>query len=102
MSVAYLVDQPGERNAQFVGAYAHAYPGERPDHRGAAAYDIVNLLADVLMQTTDRREIRDRLARVSYEGVTGKIAFDANGDVPAKPVGIGTVHGGQLITEQGQ
>ena len=102
MSVAYLVDQPGERNAQFVGAYARAYPGERPDHRGAAAYDIVNLLADVLMQTTDRREIRDRLARVSYEGVTGKIAFDANGDVPAKPVVIGTVHGGQLITEQGQ
>lgn len=102
MSVAYLVDQPGERNAQFVGAYARAYPGERPDHRGAAAYDIVNLLADVLMQTTDRREIRDRLARVSYEGVTGKIAFDANGDVPAKPVVIGTVRGGQLVTEQGR
>jgi branched-chain amino acid transport system substrate-binding protein len=102
MSVAYLVDQPGERNAQFVGAYARAYPGERPDHRGAAAYDIVNLLADVLMQTTDRREIRDRLARVSYEGVTGKIAFDANGDVPAKSVVIGTVRGGQLVTEQGQ
>jgi len=102
MSVAYLVDEPGDRNAQFVGAYARAYPGERPDHRGAAAYDIVYLLADVLMQTTDRREIRDRVARVTYEGVTGKIAFDANGDVPAKPVVIGTVRGGQLITEQGR
>ena len=102
MSVAYLVDQPGDRNAQFVGAYARAYAGERPDHRGAAAYDIVYLLADVLMQTTDRREIRDRIAGVTYEGVTGKIAFDANGDVPAKPVVIGTVRGGQLITELGQ
>src|SRR3989475_5079121 len=30
MSVAYLVDQSGERNAQFVAAYARAYPGERP------------------------------------------------------------------------
>src|SRR6267154_2332790 len=107
MSVAYLVDQPGERNAQFFGAYARAYPGERPDHRGAAAYDIVHLLASVLGSASDRRGIRDRLARIggdlpAFEGVTGKIAFDIRGDVPAKPVVIGTVHEGQLITEPGQ
>src|SRR5438045_8205742 len=55
MSVAYLVDQSGERNTQFVGAYARAYPGERPDHRGASAYDIVQLLASVLTESgTDR------------------------------------------------
>jgi len=102
MSAAWLVDQPGDRNAQFVSGYARAYPGERPDHRGAAAYDIVYLLADILMTTTDRTEIRDRLSRTSYEGVTGKIAFDANGDVPAKPVVIGTVRDGQLIAEPGQ
>jgi branched-chain amino acid transport system substrate-binding protein len=107
MSAAYLVDQAGERNAQFVAAYARAYPGERPDHRGAAAYDIVHLLATVLQDTQDRREIRDRLARIggdlpAFEGVTGKIAFDDRGDVPAKPVVIGTVREGQLIPEQGQ
>jgi len=54
VSVAYLVDQTGERNAQFVGAYARAYPGERPDHRGASAYDIVQLLASVLAETGSR------------------------------------------------
>src|SRR5213594_2971464 len=60
MSVAYLVDQPGERNAQFVAAYARAHPGERPDHRGAAAYDIIQLLARVLTESgRDRRDIRD-------------------------------------------
>jgi branched-chain amino acid transport system substrate-binding protein len=101
MSAAWLVDQPGDRNAQFVSAYARAYPGERPDHRGAAAYDIVYMLANVLMATTDRAEIRDRLSRSSYDGVTGKIAFDSNGDVPAKPVVIGTVREGQLITQPG-
>src|SRR5436190_24398204 len=53
MSVAWLVDQPGDRNAQFVHASPRAYPGERPDHRGAAAYDIVYMLANVLMTTTD-------------------------------------------------
>ncbi len=108
MSVAYLVDQSGERNAQFVAAYARAYPGERPDHRGASAYDIVQLLASVLAESgTDRRAIRDRLARIggdlpAFEGVTGAIAFDARGDVPAKSVVIGTVRDGQLITEPGQ
>src|SRR6266436_359633 len=108
MSVAYLVDQPGDRNAQFVAAYARAYSGERPDHRGATTYDIVHLLASVLMDAgPNRRAIRDRLARVgtdlpAFEGVTGRIAFDARGDVPAKSVVIGTVREGHLIPEPGQ
>jgi branched-chain amino acid transport system substrate-binding protein len=108
MSVAYLVDQAGERNAQFVGAYARAYPGERPDHRGAAAYDIMQLLTSVLSEAgTDRRAIRDRLARIggdlpAFEGVTGTIAFDGRGDVPSKPVVIGTVRDGRLTLEPGQ
>jgi ABC-type branched-subunit amino acid transport system substrate-binding protein len=105
LSVAYLVDQPGERNAQFVAAYARAYPGERPDHRGAAAYDIVQLLARVLVEAgPDRRDIRNRLARIgtdlpAFEGVTGTIAFDGRGDVPAKSVVIGAVHAGRLAPE---
>lgn len=108
MSIGYLVDQAGERNAQFVGAYARAYPGERPDHRGAAAYDIVQLLVAVMTDAgTDRRAIRDRVARIGkdlppFDGVTGKIAFDDKGDVPTKPVVIGTVREGKLIPEPGQ
>jgi len=35
----------------------------------------------------------------AYEGVTGSIAFDARGDVPAKSVVIGTVRSGRLVTE---
>ena len=105
MSVAYLVDQPGERNVRFVTAYAHAYPGEPPDHRGAAAYDIVELLASVIAKAgPDRRAIRDRVARIgagvpAFEGVTGTIAFDSHGEVPAKPVIIGAVHNGKLVPE---
>src|SRR6266704_812383 len=47
LSTAYLPDRPGERNAQFVTAYGRAY-GQVPDHRGAGAYDIVQLLARVI------------------------------------------------------
>lgn len=108
LSTAYLVDRPGVRNERFVEAYGRAYPGERPDHRGAGAYDVVQLLATVFTEVgTDRRAIRDRLARIgtdapAFEGVTGTIAFDARGDVPAKSVVIGAVRSGRVVTEPAQ
>jgi branched-chain amino acid transport system substrate-binding protein len=108
VSSAYLVDRPGVRNERFVEGYARAYPGERPDHRGAGAYDIVQLLAAVFADAgTDRRAIRDRVARIgtdapAFEGVTGTIVFDAHGDVPAKSVVIGAVREGRLVTEAAQ
>jgi branched-chain amino acid transport system substrate-binding protein len=108
LSSAYLPDRPGERNAVFVAAYARAHEGQRPDHRGAGAYDIVQLLARAFADAgTDRRAVRDYLAGIgtdlpAYDGVTGAIAFDARGDVPAKPVVIGAVRGGRLVTEGAQ
>jgi branched-chain amino acid transport system substrate-binding protein len=105
VSSAYLPDRPGERNAVFVAAYARAYEGQRPDHRGAGAYDIVQLLARAFTAAgTDRRAVRDYLARIggdlpAYDGVTGAIAFDPRGDVPTKPVAIGVVRGGRIVTE---
>lgn len=105
VSSAYLVDRPGVRNERFVEAYARAYPGERPDHRGAGAYDIVHMLAAVFAEAgTDRRAIRDRVAQIgteapAFEGVTGTIVFDTRGDVPAKSVVIGAVRGGRLVAE---
>ena len=108
LSTAYLVDRPGVRNDQFVEAYGRAYPGERPDHRGAGAYDIVQLLATVFSDVgAERRAIRDRVARIgtdapAFEGVTGTIAFDGRGDVPAKSVVIGAVRSGRVVTEAAQ
>jgi branched-chain amino acid transport system substrate-binding protein len=105
VSSAYLADAPGDRNAVFVTAYGRAYEGQRPDHRGAGAYDILQLLAHALGAAgVDRRAVRNYIARVgtdlpSFDGVTGTIAFDAHGDVPAKPVVIGVVQGGRLVTE---
>src|SRR5881409_151526 len=46
LSSAYLPDRREERNVAFVAVYARAFPGQRPDHRGAGAYDILLLLAD--------------------------------------------------------
>jgi branched-chain amino acid transport system substrate-binding protein len=107
LSSAYLADRSDERNLTFVADYARAFPGERPDHRGAGTYDIVYLLARGIARVgADRRAIRDYLARVGrtgggppFEGVTGRIAFDANGDAAGKTVAIGVVRDGRLVTE---
>jgi branched-chain amino acid transport system substrate-binding protein len=108
ISSAYLADRRDERNAAFVADYARAYPGQRPDHRGAGTYDIVHLLARAINRAgADRRAIRDYLARVGrggppFEGVTGTIAFDVNGDAAGKTVVIGVVRDGRLVTEVAQ
>src|SRR5207244_3836919 len=84
---------------------ARAFPGQRPDQRGAGAYDIMLLLARAIDKVgADRKAIRDYLARVGrgqppFAGVTGPIAFDANGDVAGKTVVIGVVRDGRLVTE---
>lgn len=106
MSSAYLPDRPGERNAAFVAAYRAAYLGQPLDHRGAAAYDIVYLLARGLDAVgADRRRLRDYLAGIGrtsppYQGVTGTIAFDEEGDVPGKEVVVGVVRDGRLVMAQ--
>lgn len=105
ISIAYLPDRTSDPNTAFVRAYARAHDGQRPDDTGAGAYDALNLLARVLDEgAVDRHAVREHLSRVGrggtpFEGVTGSIAFDAAGDVPAKSVVIGVVRGGMLRLE---
>jgi len=105
VSSAYLSDRRDERNGAFVADYARAYQGQRPDHRGAGAYDAIYLLTRVIAEAgPDRTAIRDDLAQVGrgkppFEGVTGTVTFDANGDVPGKQVVIGVIRDGRLVTE---
>jgi branched-chain amino acid transport system substrate-binding protein len=104
ISTAYLPDRPGEKNATFVSTYRAAYANALPDHRGAGAYDIIHLLAEALKEVGPNRErLRDYVAgigisRPPFSGVTGAISFDANGDVPTKPVVVGVVRGNRLVT----
>lgn len=106
MSAAYLADRPGKRNTAFVAAYHATYPGQPLDHRGAAAYDIVYLLARALGAAGPHRAaIRQYLAGVgtespTFDGVTGRIAFDGHGDVPNKAVVIGVARDGRLVSAQ--
>ena len=107
VSAAYLAQRPGETNRAFMTAYGLAYNGAFPDHRAAGAYDVVHLLAKVIGQVgTGRDRIRTALDRVTgeaaFEGVTGSIKFDLNGDAEAKSVLIGVIRAGRLHYAEGQ
>lgn len=104
VSMMYLPDQAGAKNQAFVASYRAAHGDRLPDHRGASTYDIMHLLARAFADgAMTRTEVQAYLATVgtttpAYEGVTGTIAFDENGDVPGKPVVVGTARGGSLVS----
>ena len=108
ISSAFLPDRRDPAAQAFVRAYQERYR-ELPDHRGAMTYDAIRLLARAIGQVgTDRTAIRDYLDDVGrkpdnppFEGVSGTIRFDENGDVSGKEVTIGVVRAGRLVTAEG-
>lgn len=76
------IDLPDPRSREFVERYSR-------DHRlyrtglVALTYDSVHLIADAMKRarSTDPRAIRSELARTKdFQGLTGRITFDSNGD----------------------
>lgn len=105
VSSAFLADRPTEKAQRFVQAYRQRY-NEVPDHRGAMTYDVLYLLKDAIEHAgTNRQAVRDYVAGIGighpkFEGVTGTIQFDGNGDVVGKEVSVGVVRNGQLVTSR--
>jgi ABC-type branched-subunit amino acid transport system substrate-binding protein len=82
----------------FVHAFVARYSAE-PDIYAAHAYDSVNLLAAAAARANswDASKLKDALVRIdNYEGATGRLAFDRNGDVVQYPR-LYVVRDGQFV-----
>ncbi|HET7425824.1 MAG TPA: ABC transporter substrate-binding protein [Gemmatimonadales bacterium] len=105
LSSPYFPSIPSTANRRFVAAFRRKYPDAGlPNQPAAGAYDAIYLLRDVIARAgSSRAAIRRALSGVGsvtppFEGVTGTVAFDANGDVPDQNVYIGLVmHGGVSV-----
>ena len=92
----------------FAAAYEQRY-GEPPDHFAALAYDAVMLAGEAAANAgLERQAIRDYLSTVGdsrppFSGVTGRIAFDDNGDPVGKAYGVGRIRGNviELVSFEG-
>jgi branched-chain amino acid transport system substrate-binding protein len=101
VGLLYHPDAPGPAGREFVEAYQEAY-GEAPDHFAALTYDAVMLVASAVRQVGfDRAKIREHLELVGnghepFQGASGLIAFDENGDPRGKSYAIGRIAGASI------
>jgi branched-chain amino acid transport system substrate-binding protein len=102
-TTVYMPTLNTEANRKFLTAYREMFPlGNSVDYSAAATYDIVYLLRDALLKTGDEpRALRDAVAAIgrsapAFQGITGAIGFDENGDVPQLDIQVGVVSNGTL------
>ena len=106
LSSPYFPSIPSAANRRFVEAFRRKY-NALPNQPAAGTYDAMFLLRDVIARAgSSRADIRRALAGVGsvtppFEGVTGTVAFDANGDVPNQNVYIGLVQHGAVTVVNG-
>ncbi|HEX6473454.1 MAG TPA: ABC transporter substrate-binding protein [Candidatus Limnocylindria bacterium] len=106
LSSPYFPSIPSAANRRFVEAFRRRYKTP-PNQPAAGTYDALYLLKDVIARAgTARADVRRALAGVGsvtppFEGVTGTVAFDANGDVPNQNVYIGQVQHGAVTVVNG-
>ncbi|RCK80128.1 MAG: Branched-chain amino acid ABC transporter, amino acid-binding protein [Candidatus Ozemobacter sibiricus] len=97
----YDESNPAPAHRAFQQAFQARY-GRAPDSFAAHAYDTVGLVAAALARLAaagvppTRAALRDELAAAPpYEGVTGRLVFDATGN-DRRPVQLARVRGGRL------
>ena len=81
----YSPEDPRPEVQDFVASYGAAYKDEQgtaktPDALAALAYDATNLMLQSISDTgnEDASQVKDTLAGITFNGVSGKITFDEN------------------------
>jgi branched-chain amino acid transport system substrate-binding protein len=99
----YSADDPRPEVQNFLKAYGAAYPDASgnptvPDALATLAYDATNLLLQAIKEagTDDPVKVKDAMAAITFNGVSGKITFDAQHN-PVKSATILHVTGGKVV-----
>lgn len=89
-----------KRVKEFVDAYQAKYD-ELPSSFAALGYDAMYMMEQAIKEAgeADGQKIQEKLAAIDYNGVTGHLRFDENGDPSSKTVTIIKVVDGQATIE---
>jgi branched-chain amino acid transport system substrate-binding protein len=99
------------KGQEFTAAYKAMFPNDEIAAYDAYAYDATNVIINAIVETAKAKgaaavttpEGRDAIiaavAATNTEGVTGAIAFDANGDTTNKAISLYVVKGGKWETK---
>ena len=97
----YSPTDPRPEVQDFLKAYGAKYSGAVPDALAALAYDATNILLQAIQEsgsTTDTDKVKVAMEKISFNGVSGKITFDAQHN-PIKSAPILAVKGGKISVE---
>jgi branched-chain amino acid transport system substrate-binding protein len=85
------------RGAQFMSRYKAKF-GSDVQIYAPYSYDAVYVIADAVHRagTLDRAAVTAAVATTDFDGLTGRIAFDAKGDLKNGAISIFKVQGGKL------
>ena len=79
---SFITSDQSENVQNFIKKYQEKYDGEMPSIFQAEGYGCGKIVIEAIENAgTDRKAIRDYMATMSYQGVTGDCTFDENGDV---------------------
>ncbi len=92
----FYPDKDSETVRAFVEAYRANFQSD-PGVLAANGYDTIGLIKEIMgmERVKTRRDFREELAQDAFNGVTGKISFDPQGEVEKEPVLL-TVYGKSL------
>jgi branched-chain amino acid transport system substrate-binding protein len=91
----YSPDDPRPEVQNFVKAYKEKY-GTIPDALATLAYDAANILIQAIKEAgkNDPTVVKDKMAAIKFNGVSGEISFDQNHN-PVKKAAIIKIQGGK-------
>lgn len=99
-SFPFSCDDSGDVG-KFCSDYQKAFRDRRPIHYAAHAHDLLNIIRYVILENKDpgmlKDEIRAALTSKSYSGISGKLTFNALGNVEGKDFVFKTVRDGKFI-----
>jgi branched-chain amino acid transport system substrate-binding protein len=94
-STYFWPGDPRQIVVDFVETYSTTY-GTQPDALSALGYDATGILLQAIAEAgvDDAAVVKDKMAGIAYEGVTGKITFNEFGD-PIKGAAVINITGGE-------
>jgi branched-chain amino acid transport system substrate-binding protein len=98
-SNSYSAEVPRTAVQDWVKKYKAKY-NAMPDSIATMAYDATNLMLEGIKKagSDDPAKVKDVLASIEFEGVTGKIKFDSSHN-PVKPAAVLHVKDGKVVFE---
>ena len=98
VAVFYNLAKDTPENRALIQKVSAKYNGDLPGEQVPWGYDGVYIFAQAIQMGATKQTMPEFLHKVNYKGLTGRITFDAKGQVAPMAGDIEVVKGGKFVT----